>query len=256
MAHGTTVRTLFRRLGVGAVAVLFLYGLTNPVPVLSATVVPITVASKGALPPTYTAPAGARYQLFGNGMSGDCVIAALANASLADAAWAGVPLTINTRAVMRFYHAVEYPGGGTLPGRAFSYWSYHGFAGGRVARFAGLVPSRENIEWAIFDTGAVIATIALPHRIIALRPDQPWTVGRGAPTRSSVVGLHEVALIGFTRHGFVAVTWGHTVLISWRMWAAFGRDAWEFLPPVVVKAGGYPGEPLHEIEVVMGGPAH
>lgn len=259
-----TRRSTFGHLGRAAAIVLLAYGAVGALPGLSTPAAsPVILPFPGKPPRAVAAPAGATYHLFGNGVSGDCVIAALANVSEADAARAGVPFRLGTGAVMRFYRAVETPPGGTDFVTAFRWWQRHAFAGGRLVHFYPIATTKRNIEVAIDQTGAVVQGLTLPESIVRLRPGQPWDLQwlRG---QTSPLGGHAVALVGYNSRGVVAVTWGYRNFISWPFLLRAGRgpaqwrgqETWALIPPDVVRAGGYPGHPLAQIVAARGGASH
>ena len=112
---------------------------------------------------------------------------------------------------------------GITDARLLTVWrSANGLLGSRIAGWTSLViTSRRQIKAAIMATGGLYARLTISEAL-------PWTalVWSHLPSSTSAVEGHAVALVGWTRTGLLAVSWGEVVLIPWAYWASEGSSAY------------------------------
>ena len=166
------------------------------------------------------------FRALGNTLGiGDCTVVAAANVV------AAVDLRRNVTAVspttaqaVETWHELnaDTPGGisdATLLDAWLSPW---GLFGTRVAGWTSLdITSRRAIESALMATGGLYARLTISDAL-------PWAalVWSQVPATTAAVEGHAVALVGWTRVGWIAVSWGEVVLIPWAYWAAEGASAY------------------------------
>ncbi len=157
----------------------------------------------------------------GNDRVGDCVEAATAHAIQA-AEWtlSSTYVPFLTSQVVDTYNLYrrEYDQGkdlGTLP-EVFETWVEKGLWGWK-GDYATVTTDEPTLKAAINEFGNVLLEVVLHDcDATAYEYGRPWTVERSP---GNIYGLHEIALVGYNRSWFEAVTWGTVIKVSPR-WVA------------------------------------
>jgi hypothetical protein len=107
--------------------------------------------------------------------------------------------------------------------------SSSGILGSTIAGWGSLdVNSSQKIKQAVASTGSIYATLNVPEMISWSR--LIWSI----PTNSSTpLTDHAVALIGWVRQGWIAVSWGEIVLIPWSDWRVEAIGAYVVSPSLI-----------------------
>jgi hypothetical protein len=154
----------------------------------------------------------------------DCALVAVANISAIDALRSDAPHARVTRSsAIVAWHKLN---GGAVSGVSdttlLSAWAAPaGVLNTHIAGWSSLdVASTTQLKSAIKESGGLYARLLVPANL-------PWTslVWHVATTPTAVVG-HAVALVGWNRSGWIALSWGEVVLIPWSYWNTEGVSAY------------------------------
>lgn len=180
--------------------------------------------------------AGLVYPMSLNDELGDCGPAACAHQIQAWTANTQASAKVLTDAeVLACYEAVSGYNGtpatdvGVNLETLMMYWKDTGIGGNKILASASVDPAMlANIQWAVIVFGGVQLGINLPQSALdETDANQPWTVVKGSP----IVGGHDVAAIGFDPEGFVAISWGQLVKITYAFVAKYVEEIWCVVDP-------------------------
>ncbi len=171
-----------------------------------------------------------------NDQLGCCGPAASAHQIQTFTANSQVAPTIPTDAqVLEAYQAVSgYDGtpqtdNGVVMKDLFDYWKQVGIGGNKIVAAASVNPLElSRIQWAIVIFGGVQLGVSLPQSALDQTDrGQPWSVVRGSP----IVGGHDVAAVGYDQSGFLAVSWGQLVRVTYEFVATMAEEIWTVVDP-------------------------
>ncbi len=168
----------------------------------------------------------ALFPALGNDLGiGDCTVVAAASVVAA----ADVRLKIDrsspttAQAVAEWHILNVDTATGITDARLLNAWrSASGLLGSRIAGWTSLdIASRAQIKAAIMATGGLYARLTISDAL-------PWSalVWSHIPSSTAAVEGHAVALVGWTRSGLLAASWGEVVLIPWAYWSSEGSSAY------------------------------
>jgi hypothetical protein len=91
------------------------------------------------------------------------------------------------------------------------------------------------IKTAIYQFGCVSFGVNLPNSAMSqFDHGLPWDYVHGAD--NNIAGGHCVMACGYNATGFLVMTWGRVVPVTWAWWAKFGAEAWPIVSQEWVNA--------------------
>ena len=159
-----------------------------------------------------------------NDRYGDCVIASLGHSI---GVWSGNDgdqvVTATDQEISNIYFFFSPRDQGCVITQVLDYWQHNGLTiGGKnhqIDGYAALNWTDPNaVKFGIKFFGSVEVGFNLPNQWANSEPSVPW-----APTRSRIVGGHDVLAVGYNDTGVIISTWGG--LRTWT-WEAFCSQTW------------------------------
>ncbi len=101
-----------------------------------------------------------------------------------------------------------------------------GILNSRIAGWKSInVQSVREIKSAIMMTGGLYASLVVPENL-------SWSslIWEAIPSATAPVVDHSITLAGWTRDGWIAISWGEVILIPWSYWSAEAMSAYAVSP--------------------------
>jgi hypothetical protein len=172
----------------------------------------------------------ANFAALGNNSGiGDCAVVAVASLDTIAALRSGhrTPTVTTAAAVAQWHLLNSDTAAGVSDSALLGQWaSTTGVLGSHIDGWRSLdVLDARAIKGAISETGGLYASIVVADAT-------PWTSVEWShiPSESEPVTGHAVALIGWTRTGWIAVSWGEVISIPWSYWDAEAISAYAVTP--------------------------
>jgi len=113
---------------------------------------------------------------------------------------------------------------GTDPDAALAYWKSTGLYGDKIAGYVNLdITDIEQIKWAIATFGGIGLSFDVPAYIMQVPAGESWSEPPEADT--SILGGHQVLVIGYGALGFTVVSWGAIYHANWAFWQKYAVAA-------------------------------
>lgn len=196
------------------------------------------------------------WPMYENDSLGDCTCAATGHMVQAWSAAAGGLKTMDDADVVRMYWETGDPpadtgsaGGATDTGRfetsVLAYWRKQGIAAGstwvdRITAYAGVEASNlDLVKAAIYLFGGVYIGVELP---LTAQGQQVWDVVADADPSQSQPGSwggHAINIVGYDEHGFVVVTWGGLLRMTYAFFKEYVDEVYAILSPDFLGGEGH-----------------
>ncbi len=134
------------------------------------------------------------------------------------------------------YNGTPQSDGGVVMKDLLAYWQTVGIGDNKILASASVDPSHlDRIMWAIVIFGGVQFGVSLPQSALdQTDAGKPWTVVPHSP----LVGGHDVAGVGYDSSGFLAVSWGQLIRISYQFITTYAEEIWTVVDPAWVDEKG------------------